>query len=81
MARMGHDSPRAALIYQHTSTEADKAIAEAVNTAVKAAQRKARSVRGGTRADAGTTRRTERPACFPRLAERADYPLSGRTTR
>jgi len=32
MARMGHDSPRAALIYQHTSIEADEAIADAVNT-------------------------------------------------
>lgn len=31
MARMGHDSPRAALIYQHTSTDADTAIADAVN--------------------------------------------------
>ncbi|WP_420497765.1 hypothetical protein [Parafrankia soli] len=28
---MGHDSPRAALIYQHTSTDADTAIADAVN--------------------------------------------------
>ncbi len=27
MARMGHDSPRAALIYQHASREADQAIA------------------------------------------------------
>ena len=31
MAGMGHDSPRAALIYQHASAEADKAIAAAVN--------------------------------------------------
>jgi hypothetical protein len=34
MARMGHDSPRAALIYQHTSGEADRAIADAVSAAV-----------------------------------------------
>ena len=40
MARMGHDSPDAALIYQHATAEADRAIAEAVNKAVKKAQRK-----------------------------------------
>ncbi len=40
MARMGHDSPRAALIYQHASREADQAIADAIDQAVKAARRK-----------------------------------------
>jgi integrase len=34
MARMGHDSPRAALIYQHTNSEADRAIADAVSEVV-----------------------------------------------
>lgn len=28
MARMGHDSPRAALIYQHATGSADRAIAD-----------------------------------------------------
>ena len=45
MTRMGHDSPRAALIYQHVSTEADRAIAEAVNAAVRQTQTKARKPR------------------------------------
>lgn len=36
MARMRHDSPRAALIYQHTSQEADHGIADAIDQAVKA---------------------------------------------
>jgi hypothetical protein len=31
MSRMGHDSPAAALIYQHASREADAAIAKAMN--------------------------------------------------
>ncbi len=31
MTRMGHDSPRAALIYQHASSDADRSIADAVN--------------------------------------------------
>jgi integrase len=31
MARMGHDSPRAALIYQHASSEADQEIAAALS--------------------------------------------------
>ncbi len=30
-ARMGHDSARAALIYQRATTEADQAIAEAID--------------------------------------------------
>ncbi len=39
MTRMGHDSPRAALIYQHASTEADTAIADAVNARLTARQK------------------------------------------
>ena len=31
MSRMGHDSPAAALIYQHATREADAAIASAMN--------------------------------------------------
>jgi hypothetical protein len=37
---MGHDSPRAALIYQHASREADQGIASAIDKAVKAARRR-----------------------------------------
>ena len=40
MARMGHDSPRAALIYQHANREADQGIADAIDRAEKAARRK-----------------------------------------
>jgi integrase len=40
MARMGHDSPRAALIYQHTNREADHGIADAMDNAIKALRRK-----------------------------------------
>jgi integrase len=35
MARMGHDSPRAALIYQHARVEADQAVASAVDALVR----------------------------------------------
>lgn len=42
MARMGHDSPQAAMIYQHATAEADRAIAEALNAAVKTARKKSR---------------------------------------
>jgi hypothetical protein len=38
MARLGHASPRAALIYQHTAQDRDHAIAEALNTAAEKAQ-------------------------------------------
>lgn len=37
MTRMGHDNPRAALIYQHASAEADLAIAAGINEMVEAA--------------------------------------------
>lgn len=35
MARMGHDSVRAAMIYQHRTAEADKGIADAMNRKTK----------------------------------------------
>ncbi|MFG2052108.1 hypothetical protein ACGFIW_32355 [Micromonospora sp. NPDC048935] len=37
---MGHDSPRATLIYQHANREADQVIADAIDKAVRAARRK-----------------------------------------
>ena len=45
MARMGHDSPQAALIYQHATSEADRAIADALNEAVKKHSRKGKKSR------------------------------------
>jgi hypothetical protein len=39
MARMGHDSERAAMIYQHVARGADKAITEAIDTHVQAEKR------------------------------------------
>ncbi len=42
MARMGHDNPRAALIYQHACAEADQGIANAVSAKVTADRRKAK---------------------------------------
>jgi integrase len=38
MQRMGHDSPAAALIYQHAISGADRAIADAVSAAVEREQ-------------------------------------------
>jgi integrase len=46
MARMGHDSPQAAMIYQHATAEADRAIAQAVSDAVKAERKKAKKRAG-----------------------------------
>ena len=39
MVRMGHDSPAAALIYQHSSAAADEAIAAALDTQLNGRQR------------------------------------------
>ena len=38
MARMGHDSERAAMIYQHEARGADRAITDAIDTHVQAEQ-------------------------------------------
>ncbi len=40
MARMGHDSERAAMIYQHEVQGADKTITDAIDTHVQDEQRK-----------------------------------------
>jgi hypothetical protein len=50
MARMGHDSMQAALVYQHASAEAARRIADTMNAKVKAARPKKRKRRksGGT---------------------------------
>jgi hypothetical protein len=42
MARMGHDSSDAAMIYQHATSAADRAIADAVDTAVRGGRPKRR---------------------------------------
>ncbi|MBO4159546.1 tyrosine-type recombinase/integrase [Micromonospora antibiotica] len=47
MARMGHDSPQAALIYQHATAEADRAIAQALHEAVRADRKKTTKATGG----------------------------------
>ncbi len=38
MARMGHASPRAALIYQHATSERDRLIADAVSKQIDRAR-------------------------------------------
>jgi len=40
MARMGHDSERAAMIYQHVARGADQAITSAIDTHVEDEKRK-----------------------------------------
>lgn len=55
MARMGHDSINAAIIYQHATREADRTIASSLDAQVKASRaRKARKGRRSTgRTDKG----------------------------
>jgi hypothetical protein len=47
MARMGHDSARAALIYQHATSEADQEIAAALSGPVDGECRRKASERSG----------------------------------
>ena len=53
MARMGHDSPRAALIYLHSSDQRQRALADAVGKAARAelaqSKRAIKAGRSGTR--------------------------------
>jgi hypothetical protein len=64
MARMGHDSAQAALIYQHAPAEADREIAAKVNAAVKG---RATAGRQGDQAQPEAPRpprrRSDRSAC------------------
>jgi len=46
MARMGHASTRAAMIYQHTAREQDEKIADALSSQIKQSQDRARSGHG-----------------------------------
>ena len=48
MARMGHDSERAAMIYQHEVRGADRAITDAIDTQVQGQKRNDRDDDGGT---------------------------------
>jgi hypothetical protein len=61
MARMGHDSERAALIYLHSTAERQRALADAVGDAARAEL--AKSKKGKTAKPSGTQRaRNRRPA-------------------
>jgi integrase len=53
MARMGHDSERAAMIYQHEARGADKAITDAIDTHVEDEKRKDADKDGGATGAAG----------------------------
>ena len=46
MQRMGHDTMRAALIYQHTSQDADRRIADALGQRVGAEEQSTRDALG-----------------------------------
>ena len=55
--RMGHSSPRAALIYQHATQERDEAIAAGMGKLLRQARRKAQGAGGvGTEQPSGTQR-------------------------
>lgn len=51
MVRMGHDSPRAALKYQHATAQADRAIADALSAAVRALEKRSEGTVPGERKD------------------------------
>ena len=48
MSRMGHDSERAAMIYQHVARGADKAITDAIDMHVEDEKRKDADEDGAT---------------------------------
>jgi hypothetical protein len=61
MSRIGHSSPRAALIYQHATAERDKRIAEAIDAEIAAAASRTTVVSfGSPDAPNGAYRRSSR---------------------
>lgn len=66
MARMGHDSERAAMIYLHSSRERQRALADAVGEAARAELAKSKSSKASE--SSGTQRARKRRAG----AERAE---------
>jgi hypothetical protein len=56
MARMGHSSTRAALIYQHASRDRDRAIAAAVSARIEAARPELEGHARGTNGGLGRKR-------------------------
>jgi integrase len=68
MTRMGHDSPRAALIYQHSTSDADRAVAAALDAVLRGVDDDATEVRL-TVPTGMTTATTGPPECSPRRAE------------
>jgi hypothetical protein len=63
MARMGHDSAQAAMIYQHATSEADRAVAKAVDEAVKKVRKatKKAATRKPRKGTPGPTPETDKP--------------------
>ena len=59
MARMGHNSARAALIYQHASKDRERAIGAAISARIEAVRAQAKDTIG-TRAPATTGGRSRR---------------------
>jgi len=57
MTRIGHDNPRAALICQHASAEADLAIAAATNVMVETATCAHAEAEGSTKASSDAVKR------------------------
>jgi hypothetical protein len=58
MAGMGHDSERAAMIYQHDAQGADQAITNAIDTHVQPEQEKRGSDEDGSAGVPGPSRRS-----------------------
>ena len=55
MQRMGHDSVRAAMIYQHSTAEADRHIADVINSKIEAARQAKADPGGGPAEGAAST--------------------------
>jgi integrase len=60
MERMGHSSPRAALIYQHATRERDEAIAAGMGKLLRQARRQAQAGGAGTAGESSGTQRARR---------------------
>jgi integrase len=75
MARMGHSSTRAALIYQHASRERERAIGAAISARVQAARQAPKGHARGT--DAGSAGKRRRPRDEGGAADQGTSQASG----
>ncbi len=80
MSRMGHTSPRAALIYQHATSERDQALAEALSRLAEPVDTKSARLRSVKPTQAGYSINVRSTLSAPRTRSRSKGKSPGQTS-